>query len=155
MWNKGGTSRKWVGFIFRSQIIFPVEQIDMTGQRRSRRPGSTSRRRTERDGRIGESCGVEPYPMPTARGWKVYALTGPWDGNCIDTPGYQVGEIPSHANEHSVYLTDLAKGWLDGTKPNHGLIIGSRLGHVPRLDVLPGRFLVQGHAEPEVPAGEV
>ena len=76
-------------------------------------------------------CGVEPYPMPTARGWKVYGLTGPWSGPCIETPGYEVGQIPSHVNETTIVITDLVRGWLDRSKPNHGLIIGSRFEPFP------------------------
>ncbi len=121
----------WVGFIFRSQVVFPIEQIDMSGHKTLKEAWIYIQETTERSGLIGDMCGVEPYPMPTARGWKVYGLTGPWSGPCIETPGYEVGQIPSHVNEHIIYITDLVKGWLDGTRPNHGLIIGSRFEPFP------------------------
>ncbi len=120
----------WVGFIFRSQVVFPIESIDMTGKT-LKDAWIYMQETTERTGRIGEQCGVEPYPMPTARGWKVYGLTGPWSGPCIETPGYEVGQIPSHVNEHVIHVTDLVRGWLDRSKPNHGLIIGSRFEPFP------------------------
>ncbi len=122
---------EWIGFIFRSQVIFPIEQINMAGHKTLKDAWIYIQETTERSGRIGDSCGVEPYPMPTARGWKVYGLTGPWSGPCIETPGYEVGEIPSHVNETTIHITDLVKGWLDGSKPNHGLIIGSRFEPFP------------------------
>jgi hypothetical protein len=120
----------WVGFIFRSQVVFPIESIDMTGKT-LKDAWIYMQETTERTGRIGEACGIEPYPMPTARGWKVYGLTGPWSGPCIETPGYEVGQIPSHVNEHVIHITDLVRGWLDRSKPNHGLIIGSRFEPFP------------------------
>jgi hypothetical protein len=120
----------WVGFIFRSQVMFPVEQVDLSG-RTLKEAWVFIREAYERYGRIGESCGNEPYPFPTARGGKVYGLTGPWSGACIETPGYEVGEIPSHVDSHTIDITDLVRGWLDGSKPNHGLIIGSRFEPFP------------------------
>jgi hypothetical protein len=122
----------WVGFIFRSQITFPVEQVDMKGKT-LKKAWIYIEEKDQRDGHIGvqPSLVLSPANMPSARGWKVYALTGPWDGNCIDTPGYQIGEIPLNADTHSVDLTNLVKDWIAGTKPNHGLIIGSRWDSFP------------------------
>ncbi len=125
-------SEWWVGFIFRSQVTFPVEQIDMKG-RTLKDAWIYIEEKDQRDGHIGyqPSRVLSPANMPSARGWKIFALTGPWDGNCIDTPGYQIGEIPLNADSHTVHLTNLAKDWIAGTKPNHGLIIGSRWDTFP------------------------
>lgn len=126
-WN----DKYWVGFIFRTQITFPVEGVNMTG-RTLKEAWIYIEEKDQRDGYIGvQPAPVPNAPPPTARGQRVYALTGPWDGKCIDTPGYQIGEIPPNADAHTVYVTDLAKGWLSGTKPNHGLIIGSRFEPFP------------------------
>ena len=125
------SSRYWVGYIFRSQVVFPVDQIDMSHNKTLKDAWIYIQEKYEGKGRIGEACGNEPYPFPTARGWRVYGLTGPWSGPCIETPGTQVGEIPGHVDEQVIYITDLVRGWLDGTKPNHGLIIGSRFEPFP------------------------
>jgi hypothetical protein len=122
-----GNGYGWVGFIFRTQVTFPVETVSPAG-RTLKEAWIFIEENFQRDASFGDIYAAAPPPvyMPSARGWKVYGLTGPWDGNCIDTPGYQIGEIPRDADKCSVHLDDLAKGWLAGTKPNHGLIIGSR-----------------------------
>jgi hypothetical protein len=121
-----GTNHTWVGFIFRSQVTFPVETVDMTGKT-LKEAWIYIEEKDQKDGYDGAQPAPMPYAtVPTARGQRVYALTGPWDGKCIDTPGTQVGEIPWSADTCSVSITDFAKGWLSGAKPNHGLIIGSR-----------------------------
>jgi len=122
--NMGGGT--WIGFIFRSQVVFPVEQLDLAG-RTLKEAWVYLEETDQKDGHIGIQPAPQPHAtVPTARGRGVFALTGPWDGKCIDTPGYEIGEIPWNADTHTVHLTDLAQGWLAGTKPNHGLIIGSR-----------------------------
>jgi hypothetical protein len=123
-----GNGYGWVGFIFRTQVTFPVETVSKAG-RTLKEAWIFIEENLQRDGSIGDQYAAPvppPVYMPSARGWKVYGLTGPWDGNCIDTPGSQIGEIPREADNCVVRLDDLAKGWLAGTKPNHGLIIGSR-----------------------------
>ncbi len=126
-WN----DKYWVGFIFRTQITFPVEGINMTG-RTLKEAWIYIEEKDQRDGYIGvQPAPVPNAPPPTARGQRIYALTGPWDGKCIDTPGYQVGEIPWSTDTYSLDVTNLAKDWLSGVKPNHGLIIGSRFEPFP------------------------
>jgi hypothetical protein len=120
------TNQSWVGFIFRTQLTFPIEQVDMTGKT-LKEAWVYIEEKDQKDGYDGYQPAPQPYAtIPTARGKTVYALTGPWDGKCIDTPGYAVGEIPWSADTHIVQLTDVVRGWLDRSKPNHGLIIGSR-----------------------------
>lgn len=126
-WN----DKYWVGFIFRTQITFPVGGIDMTG-RTLKEAWIYIEEKDQRDGYIGvQPAPVPNAPPPTARGQRVYALTGPWDGKCIDTPGYQIGEIPWSADTYSVDVTNLVKDWISGAKPNNGLIIGSRFEPFP------------------------
>jgi hypothetical protein len=125
---EGGNGYYWCGFIFRTQVSFPVETVSLAG-RTLKEAWIFIEEKLQREGAQGDEHAARvppPVNMPSARGWKVYALTGPWDGNCIDTPGYQIGEIPENADTRIVHLDDLAKGWFAGTKPNHGLIIGSR-----------------------------
>jgi hypothetical protein len=121
----------WIGFIFRSQVVFPVEQVDLTG-RTLKDAWVYLEEMDQKDGSVGMQPAPQPHAtIPTARGQRVFALTGPWDGKCIDTPGYQVGEIPWNADTYTVNIKELAQGWLAGTKPNHGLIIGSRWDAFP------------------------
>lgn len=120
----------WVGFIFRTQVTFPVETVSLAG-RTLKEAWIVIEEKLQLDGYVGTQnvtavLGRRPVYFANARGWKVFALTGPWDGDCIDTPGYQIGEIPKDADSCNVHLDDLAREWLAGTKPNHGLIIGSR-----------------------------
>ncbi len=115
----GGT---WffVGYVFRSRITFPIEEL--------RKPGRTitkaSLRLIVKDHSRYGATNVTGYPAPDRCGGKLYLLTAPWSGRCIDTPGYAFATLPNQ-KDYTLDVTGYVQDWFTGSQPNHGFLLGS------------------------------
>lgn len=123
------TFSEWHAFIYRCQAVFAVDQY---------RDLVLSNRYHSVELVIYEDHRYSQYLGPENGGRWVYALTGPWDGPCLSTPGYVIGEIPRQGNTFKMLFTladgpntwtimHIFDGWATGDQPNHGIVIGSYL----------------------------
>jgi hypothetical protein len=101
-------------FILRSGLKFQVEPL--------RRPGRLLLKATLRLKAVNSDSHDADPPC----GGKLYYLTSAWSGDCIDTPGYAVAEIP---NQETGFLdvTQYVQNWYTGSEPNNGFILGSKV----------------------------
>lgn len=103
--------RYW-GFIFRSQIVFPIEQLmDKKGLLLEAKLLLTH------DDTVR---GGIPNPMCAS---KLYTLTAPWTGSARETPGYFYKDLPTNQKSIEIDILQQLRDWLEGREENHGLLI--------------------------------
>ncbi|MCD4742707.1 MAG: hypothetical protein K8R67_09570, partial [Desulfobacteraceae bacterium] len=106
------TAYTYFGFIFRSQLIFPVDK--------QREEGKLLLKATLRLKVDGYSASyIHPRKATCAKA--LYYMTGPWSGKCTDTPGYLIKSIPDQSSL-TMDITQFAQNWYTGSEPNHGLL---------------------------------
>jgi hypothetical protein len=99
------------GFVYRSQVIFPLESYKKPGRLLVKAElRLTANSVVMRVNRHGGCAGI------------LYYLTGPWEGKCLDTPGYRASGIPD-LKVCTLDVTQYVQNWFTGSQPNHGFII--------------------------------
>jgi len=109
----GGSVSWWyIGFIFRSQIIFSFDEI----KDKIRLPISANL--------FLQKNSEARYNTQLIHGaGKLYVLTAPWDGRSIETPGYFYKDIPQKSGAFSIDVLQQVKDWLNGTEENLGFLV--------------------------------
>lgn len=112
-WTYGAEYNYW-GFVFRSQLTFPVERFKEPGKVLVKAELLIEVDHNSIDYRTA-------YKRKTCSK-AIYYMTGPWSGKCTDTPGYRIKYIPDES-EIVFDITQWAQNWYTGSEPNHGLLL--------------------------------
>ncbi len=99
------------GFVFRSRLIFNLEEYKRPGRLLLKAELRLTAKHNKIDANRNSSCGGG-----------LYYLTGPWEGKCLDTPGYLIAVIPDQV-VFSKDVTQFVQNWYTGSEPNHGFIL--------------------------------
>jgi hypothetical protein len=111
----GSLSWNYLGFIFRSQIVFSFDEIGNKIQQ----PLKATLILQKKD--------QKSYKTQFSHGaGKLHIMTSPWDGKAIDTPGYFYKGIPQTVGDKiEIDVLQQVKDWLNGTEDNLGFLIGA------------------------------
>lgn len=107
------TAYRYFGFVYRSQLIFPVDKQKEEGKLLLK-----AELRLKVDGYSA------PYnhQRKTTCCKALYYMTGPWSGKCTSTPGYLIKSVPDQSSL-IIDITQFAQNWYTGSDPNHGLLL--------------------------------
>lgn len=116
-----GADWKFIGNIYRVQMVFPVEQEKRPGRallkatlRLSAEDSALSPNRTAKTG----------HPVPQTCGRHLYYLVSDWSGRARTTPGFHIATLPNQ-EWYELDVTEHVQKWYNGNQPNHGFLLGS------------------------------
>jgi hypothetical protein len=101
------------GFVFRSQLIFPVDIQKQEGKLLLK---------AELILTVDSFSDTPSCPRRATCARALYYMTGPWSGKCTNTPGYLLKNIPDQP-VLVIDITQFAQNWYTGSEPNHGLML--------------------------------